>query len=217
MVYFFQSVADPSFTIYMGKHKEENEVLLRYMWPEDVWFHVDDHSSAHVYLRLKPNQTLDDIPKQVLIECCQLCKANSIKGNKLDDVTIIYTNFLNLRKEAHMEPGEVGFHDEKAVRRAKVSTRNNSLLRQLDKTKEERFPDLRKEREERDAEEQRQKEHLRREAKRSEAEEKKALKSKAIEQAALREYKDIFANDDAKALNSDNKAKTAAELEEDFW
>jgi hypothetical protein len=26
----------------------ENEELLRHMWPTDVWFHVDDLSSAHV-------------------------------------------------------------------------------------------------------------------------------------------------------------------------
>ena len=102
MVFFFTSIADPSYTIFMGKNKDENELLLRYCWPEDVWFHVDDHSSAHVYLRLKPGQTIDDIPKlvsrkdssrhflhaaffffffffffsrsQVLVECCQLVK-----------------------------------------------------------------------------------------------------------------------------------------------
>jgi hypothetical protein len=38
--------------IYMGKDKMENEKLLKYGWPEDVWFHVDDLSSAHVYLRM---------------------------------------------------------------------------------------------------------------------------------------------------------------------
>jgi hypothetical protein len=47
-------------------------------------------------------------------------KAGSIKGNKLDDITVIYTNFKNLRKELQMEAGEVGFFDEKAVRKVKV-------------------------------------------------------------------------------------------------
>ena len=51
-----------------------------------------------MYVRLKQGQTLDDIPKLVLMECAQLCKAGSIKGNKLDDITVIYTNFKNLRK-----------------------------------------------------------------------------------------------------------------------
>ena len=47
----------------MGKDKYENEDLIAYGWPEDVWyifkgvclinrFHVDEVSSAHVYIRL---------------------------------------------------------------------------------------------------------------------------------------------------------------------
>lgn len=29
-----------------------DEELIKWGWPEDVWFHVDKLSSAHVYLRL---------------------------------------------------------------------------------------------------------------------------------------------------------------------
>lgn len=64
----------------MGKDKYENEDLIKYGWPEDLWFHVDNYSSAHVYLRLKPGDTMDNIPEQVLEDCCQLVKANSIEG-----------------------------------------------------------------------------------------------------------------------------------------
>lgn len=31
-----------------------DEHLIKWGWPEDVWFHVDKVSSAHVYLRLQP-------------------------------------------------------------------------------------------------------------------------------------------------------------------
>ena len=34
--------------LYMGKDKFENEELIKHAWPEDVWFHVDRESSAHV-------------------------------------------------------------------------------------------------------------------------------------------------------------------------
>jgi len=34
-----------------------DEELLKWGWPEDVWFHVDKVSSAHVYLRLRPVRT----------------------------------------------------------------------------------------------------------------------------------------------------------------
>ncbi len=30
-----------------------DEDLIKWGWPEDVWFHVDKVSSAHVYLRLR--------------------------------------------------------------------------------------------------------------------------------------------------------------------
>jgi hypothetical protein len=40
--------------LYMGKDKFENEDLIKYGWPEDIWFHVDNLSSAHVYVRMQP-------------------------------------------------------------------------------------------------------------------------------------------------------------------
>ena len=48
-------------TFTQGKDKYENEDLIRYGLPEDLWFHVDNLSSAHVYLRLRKNQRLEDV------------------------------------------------------------------------------------------------------------------------------------------------------------
>ena len=55
MVLYFQckpKAHETGYRIYMGKDKFENEDLIKWGWPEDVWFHVDDLSSAHVYLRM---------------------------------------------------------------------------------------------------------------------------------------------------------------------
>ena len=52
---------------------------FRWGWPEDVWFHVDKLSSAHVYLRLEPGQTIADIQEPLLQDCLQLVKENSIE------------------------------------------------------------------------------------------------------------------------------------------
>lgn len=68
MVLFFQST--DGHTIYMGKDKFENEDLIKYGWDEDVWFHVDDLSSAHVYLRLNEGESFPNIPELALKECC---------------------------------------------------------------------------------------------------------------------------------------------------
>ena len=82
MVYYFTSRCG-NYTIYMGKDKEENELLIKYGLDLDVWFHVDDLSSAHVYLRLKPGMKLDDIPNDLMLDCASLVKANSIQGCKV--------------------------------------------------------------------------------------------------------------------------------------
>lgn len=58
-----------------------DEDLIKYAWPQDIWFHVDKLSSAHVYLRLPENiPSWDAIPEVLLQDCAQLVKANSIEG-----------------------------------------------------------------------------------------------------------------------------------------
>lgn len=57
-----------------------------------IRFHVQDLSSAHVYLRLKKNEKLEDVPNTTLMECAQLVKANSIEGCKLNHVHISKLN-----------------------------------------------------------------------------------------------------------------------------
>jgi hypothetical protein len=73
----------------MGKDKFENEDLIKYGLPEDVWFHVDDLSSAHVYLRMKPGMGMDDISEDLLLDCSALVKANSIVGCKVSTVLLL--------------------------------------------------------------------------------------------------------------------------------
>lgn len=97
-------VVDPPAVIYMGKDKVESmwklvhaslfatkltsqrtnadEDLIKYAWPQDVWFHVDKLSSAHVYLRMPEGMTWDAIPEALLTDCAQLVKANSIEGEQ---------------------------------------------------------------------------------------------------------------------------------------
>lgn len=60
--------------------RSADEDLIKYAWPQDVWFHVDKLSSAHVYIRMPDDMTWDAIPEPVLIDCAQLVKANSIEG-----------------------------------------------------------------------------------------------------------------------------------------
>ncbi len=86
MVFFFQT--SDGFVVYMGRDKYENEDLIKFGLLEDIWFHVDELSSAHVYLRLNPGQRLEDVPESTIEECAQLVKANSIEGCKLKEVNV---------------------------------------------------------------------------------------------------------------------------------
>ena len=61
-------------------HIATDEDLIKYAWPQDVWFHVEKLSSAHVYLRMPEGMSWDAIPEPLLIDCAQLVKANSIEG-----------------------------------------------------------------------------------------------------------------------------------------
>ncbi|KAL2265413.1 hypothetical protein VTJ83DRAFT_6513 [Remersonia thermophila] len=149
MVYYFTSnVVDPPAFIYVGKDKFENEDLIKYGWEEDVWwFHVDKLSSAHIYLRLRDGETWENIPQDLLTDLAQLTKANSIEGNKKDNITIIYTPWSNLKKDGSMAVGQVSFKDHKKVKRVLVAQRENAIVNRLNKTKVEKYPDLRQERE----------------------------------------------------------------------
>ncbi|XP_046856872.1 coiled-coil domain-containing protein 25-like isoform X2 [Xenia sp. Carnegie-2017] len=183
MVFYFTSaVVSPPYTIYMGVDKFENEDLIKYGWPEDVWFHVDKMSSAHVYLRLPKGQAIEDIPTSVLDDCAQLVKANSIQGNKKNNVSVVYTLWENLKKTNDMDVGQVGFHKQKQVHVMSVEKRINEIVNRLNKTKTEKFPDLRSEREKRDQEERdgRHKEIQEKRRKEKEEERKRAAEAEEL-------------------------------------
>jgi hypothetical protein len=170
MVFYFTTRCG-NYTLYMGRDKYENEDLIKYGLPEDVWFHVDDLSSAHVYLRMKPGMTLDDINDDLLLECASLVKANSIQGCKKNSVYVVYTRWKNLKKTSSMVDGQVGFHRPDNVRRMSVE-KNNSIVNALNKTKTEQYPDLYKEQQDRLREiHNEKKEHQRLEDKRKKLEE----------------------------------------------
>ncbi|KAI8786810.1 coiled-coil domain-containing protein 25, partial [Biomphalaria glabrata] len=160
------------------------EELIRWGWPEDVWFHVDKLSSAHVYLRLHPGETIDDIPQAVIDDCVQLVKANSIQGNKQNNLDVVYTMWANLKKTASMDVGQVGFHKEKDVKKVRVEKRINEIVNRLNKTKTEEQPDFRALREERDKKEREDQRRLQQEQKLKEKEEEKRKQ----EQAEIRSY-----------------------------
>lgn len=53
--------------------------LIKHALPQDIWFHVSQLSSAHVYLRLPPGVEWDTgIPADTLEDCAQVCVQTSL-------------------------------------------------------------------------------------------------------------------------------------------
>ncbi|KAI7820901.1 hypothetical protein BX661DRAFT_146541 [Kickxella alabastrina] len=187
VLYFTSTAVTPPVTIFMGRDKFENEDLIKHGWPEDVWFHVDKLSSAHIYLRLP--QSIPDwksIPPALLDDLAQLCKANSIEGNKKSNITIIYTPWSNLLKNGSMAVGQVGFKNSQMVQRVYVKERENVIVNRLNKTKRENHPDLYQERQDRDGDERRERKN---EALREKMEKTRMAKEKQMEDES---YGSIF-------------------------
>jgi len=201
MVFYFTStVVSPSYTIYMGRDKHENEELIRWGWPEDIWFHVDKLSSAHVYLRLHSGETIDTIPQAVIDDCAQLVKANSIQGCKQNNVGIVYTPWGNLKKTASMDVGQVGFHKDKEVKSLIVDKKFNEVINRLNKTKtEDKEENFRAIREARDQKERATQKQIQAEQKQREKEEEKRKQ----EERSLRSY-DSLMSEDKMQSNRDN-------------
>ncbi|XP_022982049.1 coiled-coil domain-containing protein 25 [Cucurbita maxima] len=214
MVFYFKARPDVGdYTIFMGLDKHENEELIKYGFPEDIWFHVDKMSSAHVYVRLRRGQTIDDISEGLLEDCVQLVKANSIQGNKVNNIDVVYTSWANLKKTASMDVGQVGFHNPKMVRTVRVEKRINDIVNRLNRTKVERKPDLKAEREAVNAAERAErKQHLREKKRREEMD-----RLEKERQAELRSYSGLMVSEKMtsnKQIAATNKS--LQELEDDF-
>lgn len=169
MVYFFQirggqcegrlaalHLRPEDIICYVGRDKHENEELIRYGWPGDVWFHVDGLSSAHVYFRLQNPEVVassvaglslsssvspaefmipvDCLPEDSVYDMMQICKDNSIAGCKLNSCKIVYTPHSNLKKTFDMEFGAVTYHDTKLCRYRRCQ-KDRKRVNELNRTK----------------------------------------------------------------------------------
>jgi hypothetical protein len=219
MVLYYQSKhADlpKPYLIYVGKDKFENEDLIRWSWPEqDVWFHVDDLSSAHVYLRLHDGETIDSIPEKVLLDCAQLVKYNSIEGNKREKVDVVYTPCENLMKKKSFEVGQVAYKDEKLVLKTRIRDgRNNDIVNRLNKTKKEvEKPDLEGEKLKRDLRIKKEKQKFYEQQEKERREKEEEMKADLL----ARDYGRLDI-DEKKVTNKElsQKYESYEEAEEDF-
>lgn len=109
-----------------------------------------------------------------------------------------------------MATGQVSFHDQKRVKKVHVSVRQNPIVNRLNKTKVEKFPDLRAERET-DLKEKRKIERIsREEQKAKDREEKRAREEKRWQKDHA--YEDLMREENMVS----NQDRDAAFYEDDF-
>ncbi|GAA5989254.1 hypothetical protein JCM11641_003852 [Rhodosporidiobolus odoratus] len=205
MVLFYSSQAgaspaDKPIVIYAGKDKFENEDLIKFAFPEDVWVHVDKLSSPHIYIRMPEGMEWEKIPQAVLEDAGQLVKAGSIQGNKVP-VTIIYTPASNLKKDGSYATGAVSFHNDRKVKRFRVEERANSIVNRLNKTKVEKQVDH---------------EALRIEREKEEHKKKREIANK-LKNADLLQARQRKADAAARSYNALHAKEGTDQYEEDLW
>jgi hypothetical protein len=220
MVFYYESVKPHKWLVFMGRDKYENEELLKYAFPEDIWFHVDNLSSAHVYLRRPSREvSIDNVPQEILAEMAQLVKANSIEGSKREQVDVVYCEYGNLYKGKSFEAGAVAYKEEKNNRYLRGVKKDKDVLKRIEKTMTEPANvDLRALREDRDAEEQRKNAAAKRKAEKQAVEDRKKEKEKA----EVEGYVDFMRHKELKTSNKDEKwagdgsVQHCKQVEDDF-
>ncbi|EFY92482.1 hypothetical protein MAC_01448 [Metarhizium acridum CQMa 102] len=225
MVYYFTSSAvEPPGFIYVGKDKFESTSSPLLLSPARVSTDVyacqtrisssmagTRTSGAHIYLRMQEGQSWDALPDALVTDLAQLTKANSIEGNKKDNITVIYTPWSNLRKDGSMDVGQVSFKDARKVRRVLVAARENPIVNRLSKTRVEKRPDLKQERDDRLKELRRREQAAAQTRRKEEARQAQEWKEKKWQKDHA--YDDMFTDE---SMASSSNQHRDADWEDDF-
>jgi predicted ribosome quality control (RQC) complex YloA/Tae2 family protein len=84
-----------TYTIIIGKNKNENWSIIDDACENDLWFHILDMPSCHVIL--KTYEKINLVPRQVIKRCAYLCKINS-SAKTMSKCDVIYTPVSNVKK-----------------------------------------------------------------------------------------------------------------------
>jgi len=83
------------YEITVGRNSKENWNQIDISDENDLWFHINDKPSCHVFIKKPIN--IKDYPRDVIIRAAQLCKEYSKYKND-NKVKIIYTTINNIKK-----------------------------------------------------------------------------------------------------------------------
>lgn len=129
-------------------------------------------------------------------------------------VDVVYTPWQNLHKRSNMEIGQIGFHDQNQVVKVRGVTRERDIIKRIEKTKTEAYPDLRAQRQARDDEVRANQKARQREARKQQRIVEEQKRKEAEECSYDRLFSKVTADADLPKATADDSA--AIEVEEDF-
>lgn len=214
MVYYYtsQPAAEvAAYTIYVAKDAAENDALLEFAFPNDLWLKAEGAKSAQVFLRA-PAGSAAEAPDAVLEDCAQLVR-DSLGPKKRDSFKVVYTLCSNIKGKAagRKNKDEIAFVDSSAVHTRPVRAQRADALQRLQATRKERFPDLEQERLAHDAEERRRNTDQFRQSQKQTQD--LSRQYRALAEAKDRGYSDLFG---AEAMEQSSNQNRAEDWEDDF-
>lgn len=83
---------------YIGKNKQDNFNIIDVCNPNDIWFHINNHSSCHVIACI-PDNIIDKDINCIVKTGGSLCKQNTNKYKLVKDkIEIMWTYLKNVKK-----------------------------------------------------------------------------------------------------------------------
>jgi predicted ribosome quality control (RQC) complex YloA/Tae2 family protein len=93
---YFDNVVD-EVTYYIGTSAADNFAVIDKGGPDDYWFHASDCSSCHVVVNVPEHADKREL-KTIIKKGALLCKQNTSKLAKLQNVTVVYTKVKYITK-----------------------------------------------------------------------------------------------------------------------
>ena len=91
----YDSKLEVELEMLIGENAQDNWDIIDKAESFDLWFHLDDHPSCHIILKLPDKHSKCN--KQTLFHCASICKQKSkLKNEK--KVSVIYTQRSNITK-----------------------------------------------------------------------------------------------------------------------
>lgn len=121
---YINFLSSDGYQILIGKNATQNDYLsLHFAKPNDIWFHLQKAPGCHVLI-VNPNNSLDIVPQNTLLEAAQLCawysrsqeERNLINSQILASVNVDYCQASKLKKAAKSKAGLVYYNNYKTLK-----------------------------------------------------------------------------------------------------